>query len=123
MRDFHSSIDESDLVNSFDLWGESTVDAENLSLNHGTNTEVVEDLRAVFPRISISIFSNGLIIEAVDGRDLSSFMVSSQESDVSWVLKLEAEEELECLHRVEPSVNKVAHENVASVWDLSALIE
>ena len=99
------------------------MDAEDLSLNDGTNTEVVENFCAVLPRVGISVLSNGLVIEAIDGGDLSGLVVTSQEGDVSWVLQLQAQEKLECLNRVEPSVHKVAHENIACVWDLATLIE
>jgi hypothetical protein len=39
---------------------------ENLALNHCTETKVIEDLHAVFPRVSISILAHVLIVVAVD---------------------------------------------------------
>ena len=98
MRDFHSSVDESYLIDGLDFWGESSVNAENFSFNDGSDTKIIEDFCAVLPRIGISILSNCLIIESVDGSDLSGLVVSSEEGDVSWVLELEAEQELECLN-------------------------
>ena len=74
------------------------MDAENLALDNSSNTEIVENLSAVLPWVGISILSNGLIVETIYGCDLSGLMVTSQESDVSWVLQLEAEQKLESLY-------------------------
>jgi len=99
------------------------VNTEYFSLHNCANTEIVEHFSAVFPGVSVSILSDSFIIETVYSGDLSSLVISSQQCDVRWVLKLEAEEELESFDRVIPSVNKVTHENVASVRDLSTLIK
>ena len=99
------------------------MDTEDLAFDHSSNSEVVEDLCAILPWICISIFSNSLIIETIHGSDLSSLMVSSKQGNMRWVLKLEAEQELECLNRVEASIHKVTHEDVPCFWDLSTFVE
>lgn len=91
MRNFHSSIDQPHLINGFDFWGQSSVNAEDFSFNYGTDTEVIEYFCAVLPRIGISVFSNGFIVKSVDGGDLPGLVVASQEGDVSWVLQFEAQ--------------------------------
>jgi hypothetical protein len=123
VRDLHSSVNKSNLIDGLDFWGESSVNAENFSFNDGSDTKIIEYFCAVLPRVGISVFSNGLIIESVDGGDLSSLMVSSEESNVSWVLQLEAEQELEGLDRVESSVNEISHEDVSGVWNLTTFVE
>ena len=92
VRNFHSSVDKSHLIDGLDLWGESSVDAENLSFYNSSNSKIIEDFSAVLPRIGISVLSNGLVVESVDGRDLPCLVVSSEQSDVRWVFHLEAEE-------------------------------
>ena len=99
------------------------MDAENFSFDHGSDTKIIEDFCAVLPRISISVFSNGLIIEAIHSSNLPCLMISSQEGDMSWVFQLEAQQKLEGLNRVESSVNKISHEDVSGVWDLATLVE
>ena len=99
------------------------MDAEDFSLNNGTDSKVVKDFSAVLPWVSVSVFSNCFIIESIDGCDLSSFVISSEEGNMSWVLEFEAEEKLESLNRVESSINKVSHEDISSVRDLSSLVE
>lgn len=50
-------------------------------------------------------------------------MITSEESNVCWVLKLQAEQELECFNWVVTSIDEISHENVACVGDLTSLIE
>ena len=69
---------------------------EDLAFDDGTNAEVVENFSAVLPWVGVTVLSNGFIIEAIHGGDLSGLVVTSKESDVGWVLELEAKEELEC---------------------------
>jgi hypothetical protein len=64
------------------------MDTEYFSLNHSSNAKVIEDLSAVFPRVGISVLSDGLIIETVNCCDLSSFMVSSEKGNMSRILQL-----------------------------------
>lgn len=91
VRNFHPSIDKSHLIDGLDLWGEASVDAENLAFDNCADSKVIEDFSAVLPRVGIAVLSNGLIVESVHGRDLPSLVVSSEQSDVGWVLHLEAE--------------------------------
>ena len=99
------------------------MDAENLALNDRADSEVVEDLSAVLPGVGVSVLPDGFIIEAVDGSDLASLVVASEESDMGRILKLEAEEQLEGLDRVVAAVYEVTHEDVAGVRDLSSFVE
>lgn len=123
MRDFHSSIDESHLVDGLDLWGETSVNAEDLSFDDSADAKVVEHFGAVLPWIGIAILSNSLIVKSVHGGDLPGLVVASKQGDVGWILQLEAQQELECLNGVEPSVDEISHEDVSGVGDLTALIE
>ena len=123
MRNFHSSVDKSNLVDGLDLRRESTMDAEDFAFDNGTNAEVIENFSAILPWVGITVLSNGLIIEAIHGSDLSGLVITSEKSDMCWVLELEAKEQLECFHGVEASIDEVTHEDVACVWDLAALVE
>ena len=94
----HSPVDESDLIQGLDLWGETSMDAENFALDDSTNSKVVEDLSAVLPWVGVTILAHGLLIETIDRGDATGLVVSSEEGDAVWILELEAEEELEGLH-------------------------
>lgn len=71
MGNLDFSIDGSDLVNSFYFRAQTSVDAESLSVDDGSDGEVVKDFSAVFPRIGITVFSVDFVVESVDGGDLS----------------------------------------------------
>jgi hypothetical protein len=68
------------------------MNTEYFSFDYGANTKIVKDLGAVFPWVGITVLSDSFIIETVYSSNLSSLVVSSQQCNVSWVLKLEAEE-------------------------------
>jgi len=74
------------------------MDTEDFAFHNSSNTKIVEHFSAILPWVCISVLSNGLIVETIYGCDLSGLMVTSQESDVSWVLQLEAEQKLESLY-------------------------
>ena len=74
---FQSSFEEADLVESFDVWRETSMDAEDFSFDNCRDSEVIEYFDAVLPRVSISILANALIVESVDCSDLSRLVVSA----------------------------------------------
>ena len=78
VRDFHLSVDESGLINGFDLRGETGMDTKDLTFHYRTDSQVIEDFGAVLPRVSISILTNSFIVETIDGCDLSCLVVTSQ---------------------------------------------
>ena len=67
------------------------MDAEDFTFNNRANSQVVEYFGAVLPGVSISIFTNCLVVEAVYRCDLSCLVVTAQKSDVTWPFQLEAE--------------------------------
>ena len=73
MRHFDSSVNGPNLINGLDLGAETSVHAEDLAINDGSNREVVEDLSAVFPRIGVTVLPIDLIVKTIDGCDLSAW--------------------------------------------------
>jgi hypothetical protein len=96
--DLHSSVNKSHLIDGFNLGRETSVNTEDLALDNSSNAKIVENFCAIFPRVGVSVLSNGLIIETVHSSDLSGLMVTSEQGDVRWVLEFEAQEELESLN-------------------------
>lgn len=123
VRDLHSSLEKSDLVKSFYIGRQSTVNTEDLALNNGSDSEVIENFAAVLPRVRVSVLSDSLIVETVHGGDLSGLVVTTEKSNASGVLKFKAEQELESFDGVVTTINEIAHKDVASVGDLAALVE
>ena len=123
MRNLHPPFEEADLVECLDVRRESTVDAEDFSLNNGANAQIVEHLGAIFLRVGVSVLADGLVVEAVHRRDLSCLVVAAEKSDMSRILQLEAEQQLEGLDGVVAAINEVSHENVSGVWNLTSFLE
>ena len=98
MRNLHDSIELLNLIESIDTWRKSSMKAENVSLNDSGQWQVIEETCEVLPNIGITVLSETLVIESIHLGDLLALMVSSEESNVSWVLQLEAEQELESFH-------------------------
>jgi hypothetical protein len=71
MRDLLLSIDGSDFINSFDVWTESTVDAEDLIIYNSCQSQVIKNISAVAPYIKRSELSEAFIIESVNLGDLA----------------------------------------------------
>jgi hypothetical protein len=90
MWEFHASFKQSDLVKGLDIWRQTSVYTENSAFNDSGDAEVIEDFSAVLPGVCIAILSNSLIIKAVSSRNLSCFMVSSEERDTVWIFKFQA---------------------------------
>ena len=42
---------------------------------------------------------------------------------MTWVFQFQTKEKLESLNRIKSSVDKVTHENVSCIWNLSTLVE
>ena len=123
MRDLLSTFDKANLVKSLDIGRKSSVDAEDLSFDDGSSAEEIEDFCAVLPGVGVSVFAHALVVVTVDLGDLSGLVVTSEEGDVSGVPHLQAHQKLECLNRVESTVYEISHEDVASLGNVTSLVE
>jgi hypothetical protein len=123
MGDFLSPLDEADLIEGLNVGRKTTVDAEDLSFDNGSNSEEIEHFGAVLPGVGVTILAHGLVVEAVHLGDLARLVVSSEEGDMARVLQFQAQEILEGLDGVEAAIYKITHEDVAGVWDVTALVE
>ena len=99
------------------------MDAEYFAFHNCSDSKIIEDFGTVFPWVGVSILSDRLIVEAVDGGDLPSLVVASQQGDVGWVLHLEAQEQLEGFDRIEATINEITHEDVSGVRNFTAFVE
>ena len=99
------------------------MDAEDLALDDGTDTKVVEDLAAVLPGVDIAVLAHGLFVETVDRGDAACLVIASKKRDAVGVLEFEAEEKLEGFHTVVTTIDEVTHKDVARVGDLAAFFK
>jgi hypothetical protein len=88
VRDLLLAIETTDLIESVDGWGETTMNAENLIIDDSREGQIIKDLCAVAPYVDRTILSQALIVEAIDLGDLSAFMITSNQGDSFWVSHL-----------------------------------
>ena len=81
MWNFLYTIECSDIVEGIDAGGETSVEAEDLVVDKGSKGEVVEEVCKVFPYIRVAIFSETFVVETVDLRDLTGFVVATEDGD------------------------------------------
>lgn len=81
MWHFLASVELADLIESIDTGRKPSMEREDLILNNSSEREIVKEVGEVFPHISIAVFPQTLVIEAVDLSDLATFVVSSEDGD------------------------------------------
>ena len=74
------------------------MDAENFVVDDRSECQIVKNLRAVAPHVHRPIFSEALIIKAIDAADLSGFMVAPEQGNVAWIPNLQTHQQLKSLH-------------------------
>ena len=68
MRSLLDSIKLSDLVECVDTWGQTSVKAEDLVLNHSSQGQVVEKFGELLPNLGVTILSEAFIVESIPTR-------------------------------------------------------
>lgn len=82
--------------------------AENLVFDQSCKRKVVEKIGKVLPNVCISVFSQTLVIEAVNLRDLPRLMVSAENCDALRIANFQSNEKCDGFDRVISTVNIVA---------------
>lgn len=62
--------------------------SQYFAVDEGSESQVIEHLGAISPNVDRAVLSNTFIIEAIGLCDLSTFVVSSDQSDSVWVFDL-----------------------------------
>ena len=96
------------------------MEAEDLILDHSCEGQEVKKISVVFPHVSVAIFAQALIVEAVDLRNLSGLVVAAQDRDPVLKADLQGHEQGDSLYRVVATVNVVTHEEVVGIGGASA---
>jgi len=107
VRDVSGSHNSLDLIQTTELWGESSVHAQDFLVNEGSNGEAVEAVSEGFPEFDV-VSSLALVVEAVNTVDGGALVVSSEEEEVLRVLDLVGQEQANGLQALLASVNVVS---------------
>lgn len=77
-----SASDHTDLIDSADLGTQTTVDAEDFTINDSGEHQEIEDLAATLPDRSIAIFGLTFFVKPIDLSDLTGLVIASNEGDL-----------------------------------------
>ncbi len=102
------------LVHGVVLRGETTVDAEDLLVNNGSNGEAVETVSECLPELDV-VATLALVVEAINAVNRSALVVATKEEEVLWVLDLVGEQEADGFEALLATVNIIAEEEVVGI--------
>ena len=71
VRHFNLPIDRPDLIKSVQIRRKTAVQGKDLTLDNRSEWQQIEKISVVFPHVSIPIFAQALIVEAIDLRNLA----------------------------------------------------
>lgn len=104
----HRAKSESpDLIYALQVRAESTVYAENASIDYRAQCEIIEDFAAPPPDVAAAVLPLALVIEAIDLGYLPGLVVSTYKRDALRVPHLKCEEQEKGLHTVITAIHKV----------------
>jgi len=115
MWNFLYTIECSDIVEGIDAGGETSVEAEDLVVDKGSKGEVVEEIGEILPYVGVAIFSETFIIEPIDLRNLTGFVVATEDGDALRISNFEGYKESDSLNGIVTSIN------IITLFDVSLL--
>jgi len=99
------------------------MNTEYLVINNSRKGQKIKYFGAITPHINWAILSEAFVIKAVNLGNLSWFVVASDKGDSISISYFKRQQQKECLHRMKPSVNEIAHENIISLRTISSYFE
>jgi hypothetical protein len=113
---FLYTIEGSDVIKGVDAGGETSVEAEDLVVDQGSEGKVVEEIGEVLPYVGIAVFSKALIIKPIDLCDLAGLVVATEDGDALRISNFQSHKESDGFNGIVTSINIIAHEQIIRVW-------
>lgn len=123
VRHLLEAVDAVDVVHGADERRDASVHTHDLVVDQSRNTQAIEHVHEVLPRVRASVLLHALVVETVHLRDLASLMVATEQSDAIRVARLQRKEQLDTFDAEVAAIHVVAHENVFGVRHISAETE
>jgi hypothetical protein len=108
MWNFLYAIKCSNVIEGINTWGETSVEAEYLVVDEGSEGEEVEKVGEIFPHVCIAIFAKALVVKAIDLSDLARFVVASKDRNALRISDFQCNKKSDSLNRVVTSIDIVA---------------
>lgn len=112
--DIGGADDALDLLHGLEIRAETSVHAEDLLVDDGSNREAVEAVCESFPEADV-VTTLAFVVETVDSVDGGTLVVATEEEEVLRVLDLEGEEEADGLKTLLSTIDVVSEEEVVGL--------
>ena len=83
------------------------MNTKDSSIHNSRKSEIIKDFTTPPPNMTTSILPLTLVVESIDLRYLSRFVVTTYEGDTIRISNFESEEEQKCFDRVKAAIDKV----------------
>lgn len=93
-----NAVQTADVVKGVNARTEAAMETEDLSVDQGSEGQVIEKVGEIFPDIGVAVFSQTFVVEAVDLSDLTRFVVTSENGNAVRVSDFECNEEGNCFY-------------------------
>lgn len=84
------AIDTLDLVECVQAWRQTSMQAEDLVLDHSSQRQVIKQVSQELPHVCIAVLAHTLVVKAIDLGDLAAFVITSQNGETVTISNLEA---------------------------------
>lgn len=120
MGNFLLALQRPYFVDGIDVGRKTTVYAQDLIVDDGCQCKTIEHVSAVSPDVERSVLAEALVVEAVDLRYLSRFVVATNESDAGAVAHLQRYQQLKGFDAIQATIHEITEEQVVGERRVSA---
>lgn len=112
MWDLSKPINDFDLINRVYGWGQASMHAEYLVVDHDAESQEIKHIREIVPDVGTAVLAGAFSVETVRLGDAARFMISADKVDALGVSEFEADEEGYRFYAKQATVDVVAFENL-----------
>ena len=120
VRDFLHAIQIASVIQCVNARTESTVQTENTIRHDRRHGQIIKGVGKVLPDVGVAVFSQALVVKAVDLSDLTALVVSAEDGDSRFVAHFEGHEKSDRFEGIVSAVDVVAHEQIIGLRTCSA---
>ena len=122
VRHVRRADNTTDLIHVLQIGGQTSMHAENLLINDGSNGEAVEAVRKRLPELHV-VATLALIVETVDTIDASAFVVTAKDEEVLGVLDFVGQQQTDRFERLLSSIDVISQKQVVGLRGELTILE
>jgi hypothetical protein len=138
VRNFLIAVNRTDLIERANIWTETSVNAQDLFVNQGSQAKAIKALDAMSPNTGISVFAQAFVIKSINLSNLSRLsekvtrvrewiqytssnikilllsylVIAPQQGNMTRIFEFQAEEQTERFDTVVSPINEISQEYV-----------